>query len=61
LFFPVFFDNIIALVRNENSSEKMNNTSIYLSDGRVIYSTFTPTTLRKRYYTLFNKERGFLI
>ena len=58
LFFHFFYDNTIALIRNSNSMEKSYNTAIYLSDGRVIYSDFTPETLRKRYYNLFNNERG---
>jgi hypothetical protein len=57
LFFQVF-DNTIALIRNIKSIEKESNTAIHLSDGEVIYSAFTPETLRKRYYTLFNNERG---
>ena len=61
MFFPVFFDNIIALVRNNDSLEKDNITAIYLSDGRVNYSAFTPKTLRRRYYTLLNNERSKLI
>ena len=58
MFFPVFYDNTIALIRNNNSLEKRCNTAIYLSDGRIVYSIFTPETLRKRYYTLLNNERG---
>ena len=52
------FDNTIALIRNTNSLEKDSKTAVYLSDGRVIYLEFTPMTLRKKYYTLFNNERG---
>ena len=59
MFYPVFFDNTIALVRNDTPSEENYRTAVYLSDGRVTYSEFTPTTLRKRYNILFNNERGF--
>jgi len=58
LLFPVFFDNVIALIRNPDPSEKGRKTVIYLSDRRADYSAFTPKTLCKRYYTLFNNERG---
>jgi hypothetical protein len=58
LIYPIFFDNVIALIRNNNPLEKNNNTTIYLSDGRVNFSTLTPMTLRKRYYTLLKNERS---
>ncbi|MCL1875192.1 MAG: hypothetical protein FWF87_02900 [Synergistaceae bacterium] len=58
MFFPVFYDNTIAIIRNNSSLEKSYKAAIYLSDGRVAYSDFTPETLRKRYYNLFNNERG---
>ena len=57
MLFSFFSDNVIALIRNNNSLEKNSNTVIYLSDGRINYSAFSPQTLRKRYYSLFNNER----
>jgi hypothetical protein len=54
--FPVFFDNVIALIRN--SSGDGGITTVHLSDGRVKFLEFTPVTLRKRYYTLLDNERG---
>ena len=55
MLFPVFFDNVIALIR---SSEPGKNTTVHLSDGRVYFLPLAPKTLRKRYYTLLNNERG---
>ena len=59
MLFPVFFDNVIALIHNSDTSEEDKSTVVYLSDGRVDYLPLTPKTLRKRYYTLLNNERGF--
>ena len=56
MLFPVFFDNVIALIRS--SAEPGKNTAIYLSNGRVNFLPLAPKTLRKRYYTLLNNERG---
>ena len=58
MLFPVFFDNVIALIRNNDPAAKGGKTAVYLSGGGVNFSEFTPKTLRKRYYTLFNNERG---
>ena len=56
MLFPVLFDNVIALIRS--SAEPGKNTAVHMSDGRVDFLPLTPKTLRKRYYTLFNNERG---
>ena len=56
MLYPVFFDNVIALIRS--SEEPGKNTAVHLSDGRINFLPLTPKTLRKRYYTLLDNERG---
>jgi hypothetical protein len=56
MFIPLEGENIICLANVIALFRSSNETKIIKKDGSVVTTCFTPTTLKKRQLSLYNKS-----